>query len=91
MSPQGALLDVGRAIGSRASATARRIRRHLNDAVAVDMESHGVVQTATMHGTAETLRPTTPVVQFACGAQANQRRRGAVTARSCRSRHRAVA
>ncbi|MGX1759290.1 phosphorylase family protein [Streptomyces lydicus] len=42
-------------IGSRASETARRIRRHYNDAVAVDMESHGVAQAARMHGTVEML------------------------------------
>jgi nucleoside phosphorylase len=36
-------------IGSRDSETARRIRSHYNDAVAVDMESHGVAHAARMH------------------------------------------
>ncbi|WP_050507426.1 MULTISPECIES: hypothetical protein [Streptomyces] len=36
-------------VGSRDSETARRIRRHYNDAVAVDMESHGVAQAVRMH------------------------------------------
>lgn len=36
-------------IGSRGSETARRIRSHYNDAVAVDMESHGVAHAARMH------------------------------------------
>lgn len=79
-------------IGSRASPTARRIRRHCNDAVAVDMESHGVAQAARMHGTVGMLAPSdTGRSVRACGAQANQHWRGAVTARSCRSRHRAIA
>ncbi|MFH8987723.1 hypothetical protein [Streptomyces sp. NPDC017940] len=42
-------------IGSRDSETARRIRRHYNDAVAVDMESHGVAQAARMHAGIEML------------------------------------
>ncbi|MDG9715569.1 hypothetical protein [Streptomyces sp. DH24] len=36
-------------IGSRDSETFHRIRSHYNDAVAVDMESQGVVQAARMH------------------------------------------
>ncbi|MEU1627095.1 hypothetical protein ABZ746_17595 [Streptomyces sp. NPDC020096] len=36
-------------IGSRDSVTARRIRSHYNDAVAVDMESHGVAHAVRMH------------------------------------------
>jgi nucleoside phosphorylase len=36
-------------IGSRGSETVRRIRSHYNDAVAVDMESHGVAHAARMH------------------------------------------
>ncbi|MBX7550956.1 hypothetical protein K1Y78_23580 [Streptomyces sp. tea 10] len=36
-------------IGSRDSETARRIRSHYNDAVAVDMESQGVTHAARMH------------------------------------------
>ncbi|WP_345617661.1 hypothetical protein [Streptomyces ziwulingensis] len=42
-------------IGSRDSETFHRIRRHYNDAVAVDMESHGVAQAARMHGAVEML------------------------------------
>ncbi|MEV0279595.1 hypothetical protein AB0I22_24820 [Streptomyces sp. NPDC050610] len=37
-------------IDSRDSETFRRIRRHYNDAVAVDMESHGVAQAVRMFG-----------------------------------------
>ncbi|MCX5337522.1 hypothetical protein [Streptomyces sp. NBC_00140] len=36
-------------IGFRASETVRRIRRHYNDAVAIDMESHGVTHAAKMN------------------------------------------
>ncbi|MGW6242112.1 phosphorylase family protein [Streptomyces sp. NPDC055094] len=36
-------------LGFRDSETARRIRRHYNDAVAVDMESHGVTQATRMN------------------------------------------
>nr|WP_223189034.1 hypothetical protein [Streptomyces sp. TRM68416] len=42
-------------IGSRDSETARRIRSHYNDAVAVDMESHGVAHAARMHRTVRML------------------------------------
>ncbi|MFI6556196.1 phosphorylase family protein [Streptomyces griseus] len=36
-------------LGNRDSETARRIRRHYNDAVAIDMESHGVTQATRMN------------------------------------------
>ncbi|MEH0421077.1 phosphorylase family protein [Streptomyces sp. B21-083] len=36
-------------LGFRDSETARRIRRHYNDAVAIDMESHGVTHAARMN------------------------------------------
>ncbi len=36
-------------LGFRDSETARRIRRHYNDAVAIDMESHGVTHAAKMN------------------------------------------
>ncbi|WP_416974258.1 hypothetical protein [Streptomyces sp. 4F14] len=36
-------------LGFRDSETARRIRRHYNDAVAVDMESHGIAHAARMN------------------------------------------
>ncbi len=42
-------------IGFRDSETVRRIRRHYNDAVAVDMESHGVTHAARMHRTVRAL------------------------------------
>ncbi|MBC9728188.1 hypothetical protein [Streptomyces sp. TRM68367] len=42
-------------IGSRDSETARRIRSHYNDAVAVDMESQGVAHAARMHRAVRTL------------------------------------
>ncbi|MFI1204020.1 hypothetical protein ACH4VR_32075 [Streptomyces sp. NPDC020883] len=42
-------------VGSRGSETARRIRRHYNDAAAVDMESQGVARAAAMHGTVRML------------------------------------
>ncbi|WP_052230325.1 hypothetical protein [Streptomyces sp. CT34] len=42
-------------IGSRESETARRIRSHYNDAVAVDMESQGVAHAAGMHRTVRML------------------------------------
>ncbi|WP_405641411.1 hypothetical protein [Streptomyces sp. NBC_00019] len=42
-------------IGFRASETVRRIRRHYNDAVAIDMESHGVTHAAKMNRAVRTL------------------------------------
>ncbi|MEK8173617.1 5'-methylthioadenosine/S-adenosylhomocysteine nucleosidase [Streptomyces sp. M19] len=42
-------------IAFRDSETASRIRRHYNDAVAVDMESHGLAQAARMHGAVKML------------------------------------
>lgn len=42
-------------IGFRDSETVRRIRRHCNDAVAVDMESHGVFHAVRMHRTVQAL------------------------------------
>lgn len=42
-------------VGSRDSETARRIRNHYNDAVAVDMESHGITQAVKMHRTVRAL------------------------------------
>ncbi|GAU69160.1 purine nucleoside phosphorylase I [Streptomyces sp. NBRC 110611] len=42
-------------VGFGGSETARRIRRHYNDAAAVDMESQGVARAAAMHGTVRML------------------------------------
>ncbi|MCM2415568.1 hypothetical protein LNW71_30185 [Streptomyces sp. RKAG290] len=42
-------------VGSRDSETARRIRLHYNDAVAVDMESHGVTHATRMSGAVRAL------------------------------------
>ncbi|WP_193318023.1 MULTISPECIES: phosphorylase family protein [Streptomyces] len=73
-------------VDSRDSTTARRIRRHYNDAVAVEMESHGVTQAVRMRNDVETL----VVRGISDGADGNKSRADAEGSQQLASRNAAA-